>query len=103
VSYVVNMVMGGGSSINPNKAVIRVLAPTGSTITFSKNGVVAKTLSPSRGFPNSADNTLSYWYCSIDSSAYGTFDVSATVAGATETASVTVGGAYQYEVYIDFA
>lgn len=101
MSLTLNMVGGGGGGLSPNAAVIHVTAPVGSTISFSKGGVVVKVIGPEESHVNADNPTFADWYYAVSSSLYGTFTLSATdTAGITETKSVAVSSNEQYDIVI---
>ena len=85
---------GGSGGLSANKAVIHVTAPAGSTITFSKGGVIVKTLGPEKSHVNARDNTLAEWYYAVSSSNYGAWSVST----ATLSRTVSIDSSKQYDV-----
>lgn len=102
MSLTLNMVGGGGGGgLSPRSAVIHVTAPVGSTISFSKGGVVVKVIGPEKSHVNADNPTFADWYYAVSSSIYGTFTVSATdTAGITESKSVVVSANEQYDIVI---
>lgn len=103
MSLVFNMVGGdGGGGLSPNSAVIHVTAPVGSTISFSKGGVVAKVLGPEKSHINADDATMADWYYSVSSSNYGTWTVTATLDADEASSTVTVSNNKQYDVELAY-
>ena len=88
----------GGGSLSPNNAVIYVFAKTGSTITFSKNGVVVKELDASKGIVSAKNASISEWYYSIGQANYGDWLVTATSTDLTTSKAVTVSSNVVYDV-----
>ena len=100
MSLTLNMV-GGAGGLSPNAAVIHVTAPVGSTISFSKGGIVAKVLPPEKSHVNAEDNTIAEWYYAVAPSNYGSWTVSAALnGGGSNSRSVSVSSAKQYDVSI---
>lgn len=93
---------GGGGGLSPRSAVIHVTAPVGSTISFSKGGVVAKVLGPEKSHVNADDNTLADWYYSVSSSNYGEWTVTATLGTETASDTVIVDSASEYDVVLSY-
>lgn len=93
------VVIGGGGGLSPKNAVIHAKAPIGSTVTFSKSGVVVKTIGPDKAHPNSDGSNADYYY-SVKSSNYGTWTITGMLDGDTATESVTVDAAYIYDIEI---
>ena len=91
---------GGSGGLSLNGAVIHVTAPVGSTISFSKGGVVAKVLPPEKSHVNADDNTLADWYYAVSSSNYGTWTVSAVFETESASDTVTIDSNEQYDVSI---
>lgn len=93
------VVGGSGGGLSIKNAVIHVKAPIGSTIDFSKGGVVSKSIGPDKAHPNSDGSNADYYY-SVKSGNYGTWTITGTLDGDTATESVTVDAAYVYDVEI---
>lgn len=93
---------GGSGGLSPNNAVIHVNAPVGSTITFTKGGIVAKVLGPGKSHVNAEDNTLADWYYSVSPANYGTWTVTATLGADASSETVTVDSAKEYDLRIDY-
>lgn len=89
---------GGGGGLSPNAAVIHVTAPVGSTISFSKGGVVAKILGPEKSHVNAADSTLADWFYAVSPNNYGTWTVEANVDNKSTARTVIVSANEQYDV-----
>ena len=92
------MLLRRGGALSPCSAVIHVAAAVGSTVSFSKGGVVVRELGPGKAHPNAADNTLADWYCPVAPANYGAWTVTASLAGSTASAAVTVDSNKQYDV-----
>lgn len=102
MSLTFNMIGGGsGGGITFGDAMIRVKAPLGSTVAFSKGGVVAKTLSPSDAFADPDGKNANYYY-SISQSNYGEWVVTATKDTNTKNFTLTVNASQQYDVELRY-
>lgn len=95
-------VVGGGGGLSPGSAVIHVTAPVGSTISFSKGGVVAKVLGPEKSHVNAADSTLADWYYSVSPNNYGTWTVTGALGTSTGSKNVTITSNREYGVTIQY-
>lgn len=95
--FVVGGSSGGGFSTK--NAVIHVNASLGSTITFSKGGVVVKSLGPTDAFSNADGETADYYY-PVKATNYGEWTVTATKNIYTSVKTVEVNAAKQYDVKI---
>ena len=103
MSLTLNMVGGGsGGGISPNAAIIHVTAPVGSTISFSKGGVVAKVLPPEKSHISASDATMAEWYYSVGSSNYGAWDITASLDWDSISGSVTVSSNKQYDIKLKY-
>ena len=92
---------GGTGGLSVNSAVIHVNAPLGSTVTFSKGGVVVKTLAPGKGHVNADGETADYYF-SISPSNYGVWDVEASLDGASAGDSIEILTNSQHDVLIRY-
>ncbi len=92
-------VVGGGGGLNPNKPLIHVNAPVGSTVDFTLSGIVVKSIPSAKAFPNVDGTSADYYY----SAANGTYTVTATLSGDTASETVSVSTAKQYDVKLDYA
>ena len=92
----------GGGGLPPNSAVIRVTATPGSTITFSKGGVVVKALGPEKSHVRSDNNTLADWYYAVSSSNYGTWTVTATLDTLSTSNTITIDSNKQYHIVLAY-
>lgn len=101
MSLVFNMVGGGGGSLNPSDALIHVNAPYGSTVTFAKGGVVAKTITPDKAFAN-VDGTTADYYYPVKSANYGTWTVTATLGQNTASTTLVVSANMQYNIALSY-
>ena len=97
------IVRRGGSGLSPNNAVIHVTSSTGSTITFTKGGVIAKTLGPEKQHISAEDSTVAEWYLPVGPSNYGTWTVTATLEGKTSSKAVSVSSNQQYDVELRYS
>lgn len=92
-----NMVGGGGGLIATD-AILRVIAPAGSTVTISKGGVSKS----DAGHENAADNTLYDYYFIIHASQFDStaWTVTATLGTLTNSTTVIIDSANEYDVTI---
>lgn len=88
---------GGGGGMSPGNAVIHVNAPVGSTVSFIKNGIVAKVLPASKGHINSDGESEDYYF-PVSAGNYGEWTVEAVRGDMSSSHSVTVSEAEQYDV-----
>ena len=93
---------GSGGGVSSSKALVCVKAETGSTITFSKNGVVARLLNPNQGIPVFGDSSFSLWFYGISDSNYGTWVIEATKGDKSAEASITVSDNKEYDVTLNY-
>lgn len=90
-----------GGGLSPNSAVIHVTAPVGSTISFSKGGVIVKTLGPEKSHVNAENNTLAEWYYAVSSSNYGSWTIAVSLNGSVvATSTVAISENKDYQVYL---
>ena len=89
---------GGTGGLSPNNAVIHVTAPVGSTISFSKGGVVAKVLGPEKSHVNANDNDFADWYFPVSYANFGEWAVTATLGTGTASDTVIIDSNKQYDV-----
>ena len=100
MSLVLNMVGGGsGGGISPSDAVLAVTSFVGSSITVS-DGVITETQDATKAHIIDADNDKAIYIFSIGSSQFGTWYVSATSDGLTQTKTVTIDSNELYEVEV---
>ena len=92
---------GGTGGLSVNSAVIHVNAPLGSTVSFSKGGVVVKTLAPGKGHVNADGETADYYF-SISPSNYGVWAVEASLDGASAGDSIEILTNSQHDVLIRY-
>ena len=92
---------GGGGSLQATDAILRVIAPAGSTVTISKGGVSKS----DAGQENAADNTLYDYYFIIHASQFDSVNpwtVTATLGGDTASDTVIIDSADEYDVVLDY-
>lgn len=92
---------GGTGGMPLSNAIIHAKAPYGSTVTFSKGGVVVKTIGPDKAHSNS-DGEYADYYLSISASNYGSWTMAATRSGLTDSKTITVNAAQQYDVLLRY-
>lgn len=84
-------------------AIIKVEAPTGSSVSFSKGGVVVAVIEPSKSHIKNADNDYAYYYYTVKSNNYGEWTIQAFLDAEESNAEViTIDGNELYEVALDF-
>ena len=95
-----NCSAGGGGGLSDTSAILRVSAPTGSTVTLTRGGIT-KT---STGHPNAADASQNDYYFVIPQSAFSStaWTVTATYAGKTDTQTVVINAADEYDVLMSY-
>lgn len=99
MSYVFNMVGGGGGSLKDTDAILTVNVPTGSTVTMTKGGV---TLTPTM-WVQAADPTLDCALFVISPSlfdAVNAWTVTATLGTNTASDTVTISTNKQYDISV---
>ena len=96
-----NAFSGGGGGCADTDAMVRVMAPAGSTVTFSR-GAVTKT---STGHQNADDASVYDYYFIVPASAFSSspWTVTATLGADTETQTIIVNAADEYDVLITYA
>lgn len=92
---------GGSGGMSLNAAVIHVNAPFGSTVTFSKDSIIVKTLGPGKAHTNIDGNNADYYF-SVTPTNYGEWVMMATLDGNTASSTVTVSTNYQYDVVLAY-
>lgn len=99
MSYVLNMV-GGGGGFSAYDAILRVVAPSGSTVIVTK-GSVNKTLP---AFAMSGTQATNSYYYVVKPSAFDSspWTVSATSGGETSTSTVVINSAGEYIMQLSF-
>lgn len=93
-----NMV-GGGGGLSATDAILRVIAPAGSTVTISK-GSVSKS---DAGHENASDNSVYDYYFIIHSSQFDSINawtVTATLGYESTTKTIIIDSADEYDVVI---
>ena len=93
---------GGGEIILPTDAILRVIAPAGSTVTISK-GAVTKS---DGGHENADDNTLYDHYFIIHASQFDSvtpWTVTATLGAQTASTTVIVDAANEYGAILSYS
>lgn len=93
---------GGSGGLSANGAVLRITAPTGSTITLTKGGVTVAALAAAKGHTNASDATFADWYYSVKSSNYGSWTVTASKDNNTVSTNVTIDSVKQYDVFLTY-
>ena len=91
----VNTPGSGGVDIQKNKPVIHVNAPVGSTVDFTLNSVIIKSIPSEKSFPNVDGKTAEYYYTA---KANGTYTVTASLNADAASSTVIVNGIGQYDV-----
>lgn len=92
----------GGGGLPVNGAVIHVVAPTGSTVAFSKGAVVVKTLAAGKGHTNTDGENADYYFAVLPLN-YGEWTVTASKDGETDaTKTITVNENKQYDVELSY-
>jgi len=93
--------VGGGGSLSATDAILRVIAPAGSTVTISK-GAVSKS---DQGHENASDTSLYDYYFIIHASQFDSVNpwtVTATLGSDTASATVIIDSADEYDVVLDY-
>lgn len=93
---------GGGGGLQSTDAILRVIAPAGSTVTISKGGVSKS----DAGHENTDDNTLYDYYFVIHQSQFDSVNpwtVMATLGSQTKTETIIINAAKEYDVAIAYA
>lgn len=85
-----------------SRAVIHVIAPSGSTVVFKKGSTTMKTVSSSDALPNNNDSTMQDYYCSVASGDYGSWTITATLGTDTESDTVTISTNKQYDIVLSY-
>lgn len=92
---------GGSGGISPNDAFLQVKAPTGSIVTISKDGT-SKTKDENKAFVLNERPTVSVYVFSISSSQFGTWTVTATRDTESNTDTIVINSAKDYDLYIGY-
>lgn len=93
---------GGGGGLQSTDAILRVIAPAGSTVTISKGGVSKS----DAGHENAADNTLYDYYFIIHASQFDSVNpwtVTATLGTKTKSSTIIIDSANEYDVVITYS
>lgn len=88
---------GGGGGLQATDAILRVIAPAGSTVTISKGGVSKS----DAGHENASDPTLYDYYFIIHQSQFDSINpwtVTATIGGDTMSGTVIIDAADEYDL-----
>ena len=95
-----NCSAGGAGGLPDNAAILRVMAPTGSTVTLTR-GAVTKS---STGHTNAADASQNDYYFFIPQTAFSSspWTVTATYGGKTDTQTVVIEAADEYDVLMSY-
>ena len=92
-----NTNVNGGGGLTGNKALLKIKAPTGSTITVSKDGF-SKIIKV-----NNIDALNSYWsWWFFETVDYGTWTVTATSGTQTASDTVLIASNKEYEIELSF-
>lgn len=92
---------GGGGKIKDTDAVLRVIAPAGSTVTITKGGVSKS----DAGHENSDDNTLYDYYFVIHQSQFDSINpwtVTATLGGDSASNTIIIDSALEYGMSLSY-
>lgn len=90
---------GGGGGLQSTDAILRVIAPAGSTVTISKGGVSKS----DAGHENKDDNTLYDYYFIIHQSQFDSVNpwtVTATLGSDTKSNTVIIDSADEYDLIL---
>ena len=92
--------MGGGGIFGDNDAIVRVTAPAGSTVIFSR-GAVTK---GSTGHPNVDDPSVYDYYFVVPQAAFSSspWTATATLNGKTDSLSVVVNASDEYDLLLSY-
>lgn len=91
---------GGSDGLSPDNAVIHVTAHTGSTISFTKGGIIVKTLGPDKSHILSTNSLSAEWYYSISSYNYGEWTITSTLDDVSKSKAISVNENKQYDVIL---
>ena len=92
---------GGGGGLQSTDAILRVIAPAGSTVTISKGGVSKSDL----GHENAADHTLYDYYFIIHASQFDSVNpwtVTATLGAHSKSSTIIIDTADEYDMVISY-
>ena len=93
--------VGGGGSLQATDAILRVIAPAGSTVTISKGGVSKS----DAGHENHDDATLYDYYFIIHASQFdsvNSWTVTATLGTKTASSTILINSADEYDVLLAY-
>lgn len=93
--------VNSSGGLSPDAAVLHVRAPIGSTVSISKNNIVAKTIGPGRAHGN-ADGKNADYYFPIKSANYGAWVVTSTDGVWTRSIPVTISANQYYYIKIEY-
>ena len=95
-----NCSAGGGGGLPDNAAILRVMAPTGSTVTLAR-GAVTKS---STGHTNADDASQNDYYFIIPQTAFSSspWTVTATYGAKTDTQTVVIEAADEYDLLLSY-
>lgn len=100
MSLTLNMVGGSGGGISGNDAVLQVTTLVGSTVTITNNGTT-KTQDSSKAHILDDDNTKAVYVFGIKSSEFGTWAVTATLTGFSDSDSIAISTTELYSVSLN--
>lgn len=92
---------GGTGGMPLSNAIIHAKAPYGSTVTFSKGGVVVKTIGPDKAHANN-DGVYADYYLSVSANNYGKWTITATDGTNTASTTVLITTNKAYEVMLGY-
>lgn len=100
MSLVLNMVGGGsGGGLSANDAVLAVTTFVGASVTIS-NGSTSKTKDATKAYIIDADNDMALYIFSIEQSQFGTWSISVTSDGITQTKTIAINLVEFYEITV---
>ena len=92
---------GGGAFATENDAVLRVTAPTGSTVTIAKGGITQ----PGPGFISSTNANQELYFFTIKAAQFDSenaWTVTATNSGSTATTTIVINSNREYNVTLSY-
>ena len=98
---ILNMVGGGSGGLKSTDAILRVIAPAGSTVTISK-GTVSKS---DQGHENASDTSLYDYYFIIHASQFDSVNpwtVTGTLGSDTAIKTIIIDSADEYDVLMEY-